>query len=122
MSIFYYYGLLQEKEDQLRRLKNGKSDLQAIKHEMTSYSDNVVKPDLSASTWHGTLAVEFENIRTKGAFQQYQDIEIKQLPNRLSEISEKINSLQSEMSSIRHTIHELEEEREKEMRRRQEKN
>ena len=121
MSISYYYGLLREKEDQLRRLKNGKSDLQAIKHELTSYRDAVIKPELSPSTWNGSLAVKFEHIRTDGVFHQYQDMESKQLPNMLSEISDKISSLQSEISSIRHTIHELEEERAEEMRRRQEK-
>ncbi|WP_370014282.1 DUF5082 family protein [Peribacillus sp. B2I2] len=88
---------------QLQRLKNCYSQLQGMKQEFSSYRMSLKSPELSAFTWHGSLATKFEYIRNEGMFHYYQDIEF-QLINIFSTIDSKMQFLHSEITSIKQTI------------------
>ncbi|WP_249596497.1 YwqH-like family protein [Peribacillus frigoritolerans] len=103
MSLFYYYGLLKEKEEQLQRLKKSYTQLQGIKQEFSSYRMSIKSPEFSAFTWQGSLATKFEYIRNEGMFHYYQDIET-QLINIFSAIGSKMQFLESEITSIKQSI------------------
>ncbi len=108
MSLFYYYGLLRKKQEQLQRLQKCESQLQGIKQEYLNYHQSVITPELTSATWQGTLADKFEDIRTEGILGSYQDLESTQLSSVFSTITSKMSSLTSEIASLKQTIHSLE--------------
>ncbi|MBU7594388.1 YwqH-like family protein [Metabacillus halosaccharovorans] len=108
MSLFYYYGLLRKKQEQLQRLQDCQSQLQGIKQEYLNYNQTVTTPELTSTTWQGSLANKFEDIRTEGILVSYQDLESTQLSNAFSTINSKMSSLKSEILSLKQTIHSLE--------------
>ncbi|MBM7704394.1 YwqH-like family protein [Metabacillus iocasae] len=108
MSLFHYYGLLREKQEQFQRLQNCHNQLQEIKQEFWSFRKSVVDPELSPATWQGSLADRFNDIRTEGIFHFYQDIESNQLTHILSTIRNQTRMLQNEIESIQQIIHSLE--------------
>ncbi|PMC37404.1 DUF5082 domain-containing protein [Bacillus sp. UMB0899] len=108
MSLFYYYGLLKKKQEQLQRLQSCQSQLQGIKQEYLNYNQSVITPELTSASWQGSLADKFEVIRTEGILGSYQDLESTQLSNVFSTLSNKMSSLKSEIASLKQTIHSLE--------------
>ncbi|HZH61337.1 MAG TPA: DUF5082 family protein [Metabacillus sp.] len=108
MSLFYYYGLLRKKQEQLHRLQDCQSQLQGIKQEYLNFNNSVITPELTSTTWQGSLADKFEVIRIEGIFRSYQDLESTQLSNVFSTINSKMSSLKSEIVSLQKTIHFLE--------------
>ncbi|MCM3180968.1 YwqH-like family protein [Cytobacillus horneckiae] len=114
MSIGYYYNLLQEKKAQLARLQSCNGKLQGTQQEFAHYKNTVLQPELSASTWQGNLANQFEDIRNSGMLSSYQDIQSNQFNQVFSSLHSKIQQINNEISSIQHTITYLEaQEREK---------
>jgi prefoldin subunit 5 len=108
MSLFYYYGLLREKREQFQRLQDCSSKLRKNQQEFSSYRETITNPELSAFTWQGTLANQFDEIRLKGMLHYFTDIETTQFSEVFSELDSKIQSLQSEIQAIEHTIQRLE--------------
>ncbi|WP_110114273.1 DUF5082 family protein [Bacillus sp. CGMCC 1.16541] len=108
MSLFHYYGLLKEKQEQLDRLQNCHNQLQGIKQEFWSFRRSITTPELSSATWQGSLAERFQDIRSDGIFHFYQDLESNQLAHILSIIINKVQRLQNEIESIQQIIHSLE--------------
>ena len=107
MSLFYYYGLLRKKQEQLQRLQDCQSQLQRIKLEYLNYDHSIVTPELTSTTWQGSLSDKFEDIRTE-QIGPTQDLSSTQLSNAFSTISSKMSSLKSEIVSLKQTIHSLE--------------
>jgi hypothetical protein len=108
LSLFYYYGLLRKKQEQLHRLQDCQSQLQGIKQEYLNYNHSIVTPELTSTTWQGSLSDKFEGIRTEGILGSYQDLASTQLSNAFSTISSKMSSLKSEIVSLKQSIHSLE--------------
>ncbi|MFC4025268.1 DUF5082 family protein [Oceanobacillus longus] len=104
MSLFYYYGLLREKREQLQRLQDCQSKLQGYKQEFSSFIGPIMNPELSTFTWQGTLAKKFEEIRMEGMLHSYTDIENNQFNEVFSMLSNKMQHLRSEIQSIEQTI------------------
>ncbi|RIW38952.1 DUF5082 domain-containing protein [Bacillus salacetis] len=108
MSLFYYYGLLREKRDQLQRLQDCSSKLHGNQQEFSSYRETITDPELSTYTWQGTLANKFDEIRLGGMLHYFTDIETAQFSEVFSALNSKIQSIQSEIQAIEHTIQRLE--------------
>ncbi|KAA0566059.1 DUF5082 domain-containing protein [Bacillus sp. CH30_1T] len=112
MSLYFYYGLLWEKREQLQRLQECQSKLQGNKQEFSSYRESITKPELSAFTWQGTLASKFDEIRLEGMLHYFTEIENNQFSEVFSMLSSKMHTIRSEIQAIEQTIHRLESEAE----------
>ncbi|WP_282138430.1 YwqH-like family protein [Rossellomorea aquimaris] len=112
MSLYFYYGLLREKREQLQRLQTCQSKLQGNKQEFSSYRESITNPELSAFTWQGTLANKFDEIRFEGMLHYFTDIENNQFSEVFSMLSSKMQTIRSEIQAIEQTIHRLESEAE----------
>ena len=66
-----------------------------------------MKPELTPTTWHGTLATAFDQIREAGIHQPYLEIIGTQFSAVFEAIATKIEELTLEMASIRATIDRL---------------
>ncbi|BCB06058.1 DUF5082 domain-containing protein [Bacillus sp. KH172YL63] len=104
MSLFYYYGLLKEKREQLQRLKDCDSKLHRNQQELSGYRKMIESPELSAQTWQGTLANSFNEIRHEGMLHYFNDIEINQFHEVFSILTSKMQQTRSEIESIEHII------------------
>ncbi|MGR9049152.1 YwqH-like family protein [Halobacillus faecis] len=96
-SLFYYNQLYDQKQDELRRLREAASRLQGFREELARQKKVCMEPELSPATWSGQLAGEFENIRMNGLLTQYRSIEGEQLMNALDAIQSKISGLQFDL-------------------------
>ncbi|MCA1061071.1 DUF5082 domain-containing protein [Rossellomorea aquimaris] len=105
MSLFYYYGLLKEKREQLQRLKDCESKLHMNQQELSGYQEMIVNPELSVHTWQGKLANKFSEIRLEGMLHYFTDIKENQFHEVFSILRSKIQQIQSEIQSIEHIIH-----------------
>jgi paraquat-inducible protein B len=101
--LSYLQSQLSEKKEQLIRLKNCVSKLDGLQTEFIQQQKLVKDPELTSTTWHGTLADKFENIREDLSF-SYKDISQTQLNNVLTTIENKIESLQAEIQSLQNSI------------------
>lgn len=66
-----------------------------------------LEPELSATTWQGRHATDFQAIREEGIHTAYLEIAGTQFANVYSAIAAKIASLQAEIASIQQTIERL---------------
>ncbi|WP_113926839.1 DUF5082 family protein [Bacillus sp. P14.5] len=107
MSLFYYYGLLREKRDQLQRLQDCSSKLQGNQQEFSVYRERITNPELSASTWRGSLADKFDEIRLQGMLHYFTDIETTQFSEVFSMLNSKMQSLNYEIQAVEYTIDRL---------------
>ncbi|RWZ54499.1 DUF5082 domain-containing protein [Halobacillus fulvus] len=99
-SLFYYHRMQDQKQDEIRRLKLALSSLEGYREELMSQQNLCSEPELSAHTWAGQLAGEFENIRVNSMTTQYRAIGTEQMEQAVGTIQAKIHSLQSELLSI----------------------
>jgi hypothetical protein len=106
--LAYYIALLKKKQEELRRLIACQSTLQGKQSEFQSHEQKCLEPELSAKTWHGTLATAFQDIREAGIHTPYLEIAGTQFTNVFTAITDKINALIAEIASIEATIASLE--------------
>lgn len=106
--LAYYNELLRKKLEEVRRLTKCQSDLGIKQSEFQSEEKKCLEPELSASTWHGTLATAFQDIREAGIHTPFLEITGAQFTNVFTAIADKINSLNAEIVSIEQTIARLE--------------
>jgi ribosomal protein L11 methylase PrmA len=86
VSISYLYALLREKE---RQLQECQSQLLQCQSEFFQHEHLCTKPELTAKTWYGSSADQFDTIRDTGILLQYHAIENEQLPIRLKHYKTK---------------------------------
>ncbi|WMT18242.1 YwqH-like family protein [Parageobacillus toebii] len=108
MSLSYLYALLREKERQLMRLQTCQSQLLQCQSEFFQQEHLCTKPELTAKTWHGSRAEQFDSIRNSGILWQYRAIEHEQFDDTLQALQNKIVQLQNEISELRSSIANLE--------------
>jgi len=106
--LAYYYAQLQKKQEEVRRLTACQTTLQGKQSEFKSNEQKCLEPELSARTWHGTLATAFQDIREAGIHTPFLEITGAQFTNVFTAIADKINSLNAEIVSIEQTIARLE--------------
>lgn len=97
--LYGLQGTLLIKKQQLEQLKNCQTELEADKKEFDDSKDSIKKPELSPTTWQGSLADSFKNVRSdmKTA---YNDICGKQLNEVFKQLKEKISSLNGDIDSL----------------------
>ena len=100
----YYYALLAKKEEEVRRLGECQSSLSDKQGQFYDNEEKCMEPELTTTTWHGTHATNFDEIRESGIHTPYLEIAGAQFAAVFSAISEKITSLLAEIASIKQTI------------------
>jgi len=108
MSLAYWYALLQKKQSDLRRLESCEGKLTGKQSEFSSNAYLMTEPVLTATTWKGTLATKFDDIRIDGILASYQEIQTTQFNNVFTTLSNKIQQIKQEIESILATIAQLE--------------
>ncbi|HJF31855.1 MAG TPA: DUF5082 domain-containing protein [Sporosarcina psychrophila] len=106
--LAYYYAQLRKKQEEVRRLIECQSTLQRKQSEFQSNEQKCLEPELSARTWHGTLATAFQDIREAGIHTPFMEIAGAQFMTVFTAITDKINSLNAEIASLEQTIARLE--------------
>lgn len=100
----YYYALLAKKREDVQRLTACNSSLQGKQSEFNTNETKCLEPEHTATTWHGTHADKFDDIRESGIHTSYVDISGSQFSNVFSAISARISELNAEIISIEQTI------------------
>lgn len=95
---------LSNKQNDLERLRDCKRELKAYQQEFREYERFCVSPDLSAKTWQGKLAQAFDELRNDGILVSYQNLENTQLNHIITLLSQKIQDIESELSSLKASI------------------
>ncbi|WP_397537119.1 DUF5082 domain-containing protein [Rummeliibacillus pycnus] len=108
MSLGYYYALLREKEEQLKRLQACNGQLHAHQQDFIEYESKIIQPTLSSSTWQGMLANKFDQTRTEQMLTEYRDLDGQQFSSVYQVLGDKIKSLQEEILAIKAIIKQLE--------------
>lgn len=103
----FWYMRLAEVEKKITRLNECQTSLTGKQSEFQSNEPKCMKPELTPTTWHGTLATAFDDIREAGIHQPYLEIIGSQFSAVFTAIATKIAELQIEMASIKATIERL---------------
>jgi hypothetical protein len=108
--LAYYYGQLHKKQEEVRRLNACNTTLSGKQSQFNENEYKCTEPELSASTWQGSLATAFDEIRDSGIHTPYVEIAGSQFTSVYNSISVKLSSLITEIESIQRIIENLEEE------------
>lgn len=103
----YYYELLRKKQEEVRRLNTCQSSLSEKQAAFNENEYKCLEPELTATTWYGTLANSFDDIREAGIHTSFLEIAGAQFAAVFSAISDKIALLNAEIESIQRTIADL---------------
>lgn len=101
--LSYLTSQLHEKREQIVRLRNSHSSLNALQSEFLQHQTSVTAPDLTPTTWQGTLANAFTEIR-EDMLLSYKDLSHNQMDTVISTIEDKIASLRTEIQSLETSI------------------
>lgn len=88
-----------EKRKQLERLRTSKTNMNQLQGEFNQYTQKVKQPELSTTTWQGTRANEFEEVREQFN-EAYRDISQSQMDSAITSIESKISSLEVEIAAL----------------------
>lgn len=102
--LSYYYALLHKKQEELRRLIECQGSITEKQGQFSENEHKCMEPELTTTTWHGTLATSFDDIREAGIHTSFLEIVGAQFAAVFSAISSKITSLMAEIESIQQTI------------------
>jgi septal ring factor EnvC (AmiA/AmiB activator) len=101
--LSYLTSQLHEKREQIVRLRNSHSTLNALQGEFLQHQSSVTALDLTPTTWQGTLANAFTEIR-EDMLLSYKDLSHNQMDTAISTIEDKIASLRTEIQSLETSI------------------
>ncbi len=105
--LSYYTALLAKKQLEVQRLKACKAALSGKQSEFQANQRKCLEPHLTAMTWHGNLADQFDNIREGGIEASYLEIVGSQFNAVFTAIDNKIASLEAEIEQIKRIIEEI---------------
>ncbi|WP_018664294.1 YwqH-like family protein [Heyndrickxia acidiproducens] len=94
---------LSRNQEELERLKKSKKELVESKHALAEKEHLCLQPALSASTWQGQLAKQFQTVRKNELLESYKATE-KQINTALKLLEGKISQLASENTQIEKAI------------------
>lgn len=104
MSIIPLMNLqLSQNQEELERLKKSKQALLESKHALAEKEKRSLQPALSASTWEGQLAKQFQAVRKNELLESYNATE-KQINSALQLLDEKISKLTTQNIQIEKAI------------------
>ncbi|WP_185152116.1 YwqH-like family protein [Peribacillus simplex] len=101
--LSYLQSELREKEEQLIRLKNCASELDGLQSEFIQNQKLIKDPELTPTTWKGSLANKFMEVREVLSF-SYENISQVQLNTAITTIENKIESINAEIQSSQRSI------------------
>jgi|SRR5699024_8614852 len=111
-------GQLENKMDKLDRLKKTLSKLVECEEEFSENDKLCLAPELSAKTWEGNIAGDFETIKQNDIKESYKTVgkeqvgdAIAQLEDKIQELEQGILQLENDISSSRDTLNDLEEQK-----------
>ncbi|KOO43021.1 YwqH-like family protein [Priestia koreensis] len=102
--IAYLQSQVDIKRKYIEKLNICKTELIEIKSDYGEMADECMDPALSASTWHGTLATQFDNIRRDGFQAAYIELTGEKVSELITSISQKITEIQQEIASLQASI------------------
>ncbi len=108
--LAYYSGQLHKKQEEVRRLNACNTSLSGKQSQFNENEFKCTEPELSATTWQGSLATAFDEIRESGIHTSFIEIAGSQFTSVFSAISDKLSSLNTEIESLQGIIENLEEE------------
>lgn len=103
--------LLEEKKEELRRLKEAQSDLISNKNDFQSEEEICLEPEFSTKTFHGRNAEKFDGYRRITLKETFREIPVTQIANAIADMQVKINELVEEIEMLEAKIEALEERR-----------
>ncbi|MCU9613235.1 DUF5082 domain-containing protein [Caldibacillus lycopersici] len=103
-TIYYLNGQLDLRQEELRRLQQAQSKLNDYKSEFQHNEHFILEPKLTAKTWHGQLATDYDSFREGDLLSSYKNIYQTQLGSVLSEISSEIRALQNKIEQLEASI------------------
>ncbi|WP_168413221.1 YwqH-like family protein [Bacillus salacetis] len=101
--ISYLLFHLNEKKENLIRLRNAHSSINSLQSEFLQYKPKIKTPELSSSTWHGESARRFVEAREDMDF-SYKDIAHSQMDTAVTMIEDKVTTIQAEINSLETSI------------------
>lgn len=117
------YMHLDQKRDDVRRLKNARSRLMDDQLEVHQRINVLLRPELPVIAWRGERAEAFQSFRTGPFISSYENISITQINDVLGRINSEImaiegaiSSLQGEIASTESSISDLRERKREELR------
>ena len=101
--IGYYSMLIATKKGEIKRLKEGKSQISQKREEWISNKPLYTQPELTQSNWRGHHAGLFKNNRSS-IISSFQAVTGEQFQNIYSTIDQKITMLQSDIQYYQERI------------------
>ncbi|KAA0565855.1 DUF5082 domain-containing protein [Bacillus sp. CH30_1T] len=101
--LSYLTSQLHEKKEQLIRLKNAYSSVNQLQGEFLRHQTSITHPELTSSTWQGTLARKFIEVR-EDVILSYKDMSQTQMDTAIMSIEDKISSIRSQIQSLEISI------------------
>ncbi|MCM3169367.1 YwqH-like family protein [Peribacillus frigoritolerans] len=101
--LSYLQSELREKQEQLIRLKNCVSELDGLQSEFIQNQKLIKDPELTSTTWKGSLANKFMEVREVLSF-SYENISQMQLNTAIMTIENEIESINIEIPSLQRSI------------------
>ncbi|MFJ8071273.1 DUF5082 family protein [Peribacillus sp. NPDC096447] len=98
--ISYYSSMIAKKEEEIRRLQEAKGKLAGCQDELAQYRNLFFEPELTADSWNGQLAKDFETER-QTLQATYQELKDEQFQDSLNAIDSKISQMQAEIAQLR---------------------
>ncbi|WMM88721.1 DUF5082 family protein, partial [Heyndrickxia coagulans] len=92
-----------QNQEELERLKKSKQALLESKHALAEKEKHALQPALSASTWEGQLAKQFQAVRKNELLESFNATE-KQINTALQLLDEKISKLTTQNNQIETAI------------------
>lgn len=93
-SIYYMNIQIDQQQVALERLQTARTELIDYQNEIHQKENNCHAPDLPKSSWYGSLAKEFDTLRSNNLQPAYRTIPYKQLDGIILIIEGKIKETQ----------------------------
>ena len=97
-------GQMENKMDKLDRLKKALSKLMECEEEFSENDKLCLAPELSAKTWEGHIAGEFETIKQNDIKESYKTVGKEQLGDAITQLEDKIQELEQEILQLEKDI------------------
>ncbi|MEW9677684.1 DUF5082 family protein [Lentibacillus sp. L22] len=95
---------LEAKREELERLNRALSELSDCQNDFHTKKPLCLKPELTATTWFGEWADDFDSIRENELQESYVEISDEQLDDAISKLEAKIQEIKLEIQSLEASI------------------
>lgn len=93
-------NLIQEKREELRRLKEAQSELISTKNELLDEDYICEEPEFTIKTFHGDNSNSHDAYRRVHIKESFREISVTQIMDAIAKMQEKINELSGEIDDI----------------------